>query len=119
MSASGQGDLFGWKPEPPPPTLAERFAAFHAQNPGVYQRLRELALDAVRRGRRRLSISQLYEVLRWQVSLETKGDEFRLNNSWRSFYARELMASEPELEGVFELRVSAADSITATGEVQS
>lgn len=85
-------------------TLEQRFAAFHAANPHVYAWLRDQALSAKRRGRR-VGIKMLYEVLRWQVAMNTSGDEaFRLNNNWPSFYARLLMEREPELAGYFDTR---------------
>lgn len=35
---------------------------------------------------------------------ERFGDEYKLNNDYRAFYARLLMANEPELAGFFETR---------------
>lgn len=87
-------------------TLEEEFRLFHDNNPHVYAALRELALDLVRRGVRRYSIAGLFEVLRYQRSLATDdpASAFKLNNDYRSFYARELMRREPRLAGFFELR---------------
>lgn len=84
-------------------TLEQKFAAFHQANPHVYTNLRRLALDAKRRGRQ-VGIKMLYEVLRWQYAMQTSGDDFKLNNSYTSFYARLLMEHEPELIGYFETR---------------
>lgn len=80
------------------------FAEFHRSNPHVYQRLAEMARQLVARGHKRIGIGMLFEVLRWQSAIETTGDEFRLNNNYRSRYARLLMDREPDLAGVFELR---------------
>lgn len=87
-------------------TLAEQFAAFDRANPHVYQALRRLALGMVRRGRSRIAIKMLIEVLRWQHDMTTADafSEFKINNSYAPFYARRLMENEPELEGAFELR---------------
>lgn len=87
-------------------TLAEQFAAFHGANPHVYGALRRLALGMVRRGRRRIAIKMLIEVLRWQHDMTTADafSEFKINNSYAPFYARLLMDTEPELVDVFELR---------------
>ena len=101
-------DLEPIEPEESGP-LEERFAAFHAANPDVYDELRDMAIAAIRRGRDRLGIAQLFEVLRWNRSVETKFDSFKLNNSFRSFYSRMLMEKEPVLAGVFETRSSEAD----------
>lgn len=84
-------------------TLEQRFEAFHEANPHVYAHLRRLALDARRKGRQ-VGIKMLYEVLRWQYAMSTTDDDFKLNNSYTSFYARLLMQQEAELAGYFETR---------------
>jgi hypothetical protein len=90
-------------------TLAERFAAFHAANPYVFRALLQLALDTQDRGVRRWSINAAFEVLRWQYALQTQGDEYRLNNNYRAFYARMIMETAPRLRGFFETRVQKSE----------
>lgn len=86
-------------------SLQDDFERFHAANPHVYKELARLARQAVARGRTRVGIGMLWEVLRWYFWLETKGDvEFKLNNNYRSRYARLLMNQEPDLRGLFEVR---------------
>jgi len=85
-------------------TIEEAFRTFHAANPHVYQELVKLARRARRRGVARIGIGMLFEVLRWNVALRTGGDEFKLNNNYRSYYARLIMLTEPDLVGVFETR---------------
>jgi len=86
-------------------TLEDRFRAFHAANPSVYRRLLVLSRGLVDQGRTRIGIGMLFEVMRWEQMLYTTGEPWKLNNSFRSRYARLLMAQEPELAGVFETRV--------------
>jgi hypothetical protein len=85
-------------------TPGERFAAFHQANPHVLVSLIRLCLDVFKRGRKGWSINGAFEVLRWS-SLRTTGDDFRLNNDYRAFYARLIPLVEPRLEGFFEVRV--------------
>lgn len=85
-------------------TIEGRFRRFHSDNPDVYAELRDLALDGIRAGRKKLGVAQLFEVLRWYRSLHTVGETLKLNNDYRSRYARLLMAQEPELADVFNLR---------------
>ena len=82
------------------------FAQFHKMNPHVYAELRKLALFYVGRGRKRLSIKLLFEILRSRFVETTGGGRFRLNNSYSAYYARLLMEQEPELDGVFDIRES-------------
>jgi hypothetical protein len=85
-------------------TPAQRFAKFHSANPHVYEALKKLALDLVERGHERIGIGMLFEVLRWQHAMRTTDPDFKLNNIYRSRYARLLMDQEPRLAGVFETR---------------
>ena len=91
-----------------PPALEgnrARFEWFHESNPHVYRNLRALALGMRRqRGKKRVGIKMLYEVLRYQYDIQTTGQEFKLNNNYTAYYARLLMAQEPELAGLFEVR---------------
>ncbi len=85
--------------------LEDRFWEFHEANPDVYRRLRALALQMRRRGVVRYGMAGLFEVLRWEHAMQTSDPEgFKLNNDYRSFYARLLMEREPELRGFFEVR---------------
>ena len=105
-SAPQQLNFFPPLEEPeyePEATIQDRFAAFHAANPQVFIALRDLALDLVRRGRTRIGIGMLTEVLRWS-SLRTDGDPWKINNSYRSRYARLLADTFPELASAFEMR---------------
>ncbi|OBK92620.1 hypothetical protein A5646_03325 [Mycobacterium sp. 1245499.0] len=92
------------------PTIADRFEAFHRDNPQVYTTLLRLAREWVAQTNgRKLGISALFERARWDLALATSDPEFKLNNSYRAFYARLLMHENPDLRGLFDLRVSAAD----------
>jgi hypothetical protein len=91
-----------------PPSQAA-FVRYHAENPQVYAALVRFALEAKRSGRRRLGMKAVFERLRWWSVIETAGDEFVLNNNYTAWYARLVMAQEPELAGFFETRASRAD----------
>ncbi len=94
-----------------PRTIAEQFEAFHQDNPHVYLALVRLAMDLVRRGVRQYSINGLFEILRWQYALQTRGEPYRLNNNYRALYARLLMREVPALDGFFETRARRSEGI--------
>jgi len=89
--------------------LADKFRVYHEKNPEVYSQLRTLALKMRGTGRHKYGIAGLFEVLRWHRALETSDEDFKLNNSYRAFYARLLMTQEPGLEGFFSVRKSVGD----------
>lgn len=86
------------------PSIEHRFREFHSKNPHVYQRLVELARELRAKGYKRAGIGMLYEVLRWQTMIKTVGEDYKLNDNYRSRYARLIMEKEPDLEGFFEKR---------------
>jgi len=89
----------------PTNTIEADFAAFHAANPHVYAELVRLARVWVReRGVNHLGIATLYEVARWNITLSTAGEAFKLNNNHRALYARLIMDQEPDLAGLFKTR---------------
>lgn len=100
----------------PPPTMAERFEAFHAGNPHIYDILVRLARQWIRQtGRRRLGIAALWERMRWELSVSTTDETPKLNNDHKAFYARLIMAQEPDLADLFETRRAAADDALDLG----
>lgn len=97
------------------PSIAQRFEQFHAENPRVYATLVRLAREWIARtGRHELGIKTLYERARWEIALATNAPDFKLNNNFTAFYARLIHVQEPDLRGMFELRVSEADSWVQT-----
>lgn len=92
-------------------TAEEKFLDFHDQNPAVYQAYVRLSrMWLAQTHGRKIGIGALTERVRWELSFATAGDEFKINNNYRSWYARLLMSQEPDLAELFELRRSAADA---------
>ncbi|MFF4051922.1 hypothetical protein ACFYZ5_35295 [Streptomyces chartreusis] len=86
-------------------TIQAQFEAFHQLNPWVLRALESLTATYLRRGATRVGIGMLFEVLRWRYAMATEGgDEFRLNNNFRSRYVRLLIERHPEWAGAFEVR---------------
>lgn len=104
-----QPDLWTAAADPPwlvrPITkLERRFAEFHAANPHVYAEFERRALQLYRAGARRIGAKAIAERIRWDVHVRTLGNEYKLNNSFVSLYARLLIHRHPELADVIELR---------------
>lgn len=90
-----------------PGSIAQRFLEFHILNPHVYRNLVVLAREVRAQDPfAQIGICTLYEVTRWKYRLETTvgEDQYKLNNDFRSRYARLIMAQEPDLKGIFEIR---------------
>jgi len=89
--------------------IDERFAAFHHGNPHVYAALVELAREWKSAGNSVCSMDLLFNRLRWDFGVRGDGDQFALNNSYRSRYSRLIEANEADLVGFFTKRRLAAD----------
>jgi len=90
-------------------TLQKKFQAFHRKNPTIEKELTKLALLAKDRGYDQYSINGLFEILRWERSMslsqiDASEDPLKLNNSYRSFYARLIMRKNKELKNFFRVR---------------
>lgn len=87
-------------------TIQDRFDSFHDANGWVFRALEQLTTDLVRRGRRRVGMKMLVEVIRWNYSRQTTdaASTFKLNNDYTSRYARLLVDAHPEWADVFETR---------------
>ena len=86
-------------------TIQERFDRFHAANPWVLRRLIELAEEAREHGATRVGVGHLFEVLRWRHRMATHDDAaWKLNNDYRSRYARLIQEQRPDLGQLIELR---------------
>jgi len=87
------------------PTIQERFEKFHASHPDVYIGLCAFARKAKARGHKVYAIARIWEVMRWEVSVERDEiEEYKLSNSFRSRYSRLIMDQEPDLAGFFTTR---------------
>ena len=87
--------------------LEKSFWKFHEANPKVYTMLVKFAYQWRRRlgDQAKLGISELFERVRWEVSIHTEGNgNFKLNNNHRAFYARLIMDRHVELREMFRLR---------------
>ncbi len=104
-----QPEPFDW-PEPRP-TIQVQFQRFHLAHPEVYDGLVRLTYEAKNAGRARIGIAMLFEVLRWQwiiAGLPDDAEAWKLNNNYKSRYARLIMRRHPPLAGMFETRTLTA-----------
>ena len=94
---------------------AELAEAFHDQNPEFYKRFESLALAAWRAGRKRTGAFMIFNVIRWEQHISTDDDasEWKVNNNYAPWYAREFLRQHPECDGLFELRRADADEVAA------
>ena len=92
----------------PKVSLEERFQAFLRDNPHVVDAFCRVALDMIAKGVRRYSADGIGHILRWEAIVESKGEEYRVNNSYLSRLSDEFARRHPEHAGFFERRARRA-----------
>ena len=80
------------------------FWAWHKANPEVWHYFERFGLEAVSRGRKHISHWLIINRIRWEVSIVTTGDEFKISNDYIAFYARLWRARHPEHKDLFTIK---------------
>lgn len=77
---------------------------WHKENPHVYDLFKRFTMQAINRGHRNLSAWLIVNRIRWETSIETKGDDFKISNDFIAYYARLFMHDFPEYKGFFRTK---------------
>lgn len=97
MTGAVQADMFT-------DSAFERFLKFHKANPRVYQLFEMFTLQVIQSGRKQYGAKAIFERVRWESTIISRGDDFKLNNNYTAYYARLYMEAHPEHAGFFETR---------------
>lgn len=91
--------------------IEQSFNEFHVKHPEVYNQLVVLAREWRAAGKAKLGIKTLIEKLRWEwhVAGFDEASGYKLNNNYSALYARKIMATEQDLDGLFETRSLASE----------
>ncbi|MFJ8430404.1 hypothetical protein ACIQ9P_03770 [Kitasatospora sp. NPDC094019] len=93
-----------------PSTIQQRFEQFHDLNPWVLAELERLTAECIEARFSKISIGMLFELVRYSYGRATlAADDFRLNNDFRSRYARLLIEAHPEWAPHIEVRALRTD----------
>ena len=85
--------------------IQRRFHEFHTAHPEVLEALITTLREAKNeRGYQKWSIGGAYEVVRWTSPIRVNNFAFKLNNNFRSRYARMIVDQCPDLDGFIEMR---------------
>ena len=88
------------------------FKEYHRNNPHIYKAFCRFALEAGRAGRTRFAAMMVIQRIRWYTQVETKGDEFKINNNYAPAYARLFARDRPRMATLFKMRTSKFDGVT-------
>jgi hypothetical protein len=77
---------------------------WHKANPHVYELFKRFTMQAISRGHRNLSAWLIVNRIRWETSIETKGDDFKISNDFIAYYSRLFMHDHPQYKGFFRTK---------------
>ena len=96
--------------EGPVRSSPEAFAAYHQENPQVYEAFKTFTFELIHAGHtQRLGAKLIIERIRWQ-SLISGNDAFKVNNNYAPYYSRMFMEEFPQFMDIFATRSSGADA---------
>ncbi len=84
---------------------------YHLDNPHIYLEFEKKTMQAIGKGFKHWSAEGIFNVIRWETSITAKDDVFKINNNYKSFYARLFEKQNPEYVGFFFKRKSIYDKL--------
>ena len=85
-------------------SVKRKWWAWHKQNPHVYELFTKFTMQAINRGHRKLSAWLIINRIRWETSIETNGDDFKISNDFIAYYSRLFMHDYPQYQGFFRTK---------------
>tara|TARA_R110000850_G_scaffold52548_1_gene126907 strand:- start:1156 stop:2637 length:1482 start_codon:yes stop_codon:yes gene_type:complete len=80
------------------------FVRFNKQNPEIYAAVEKFTREVIHTGRVQYSVNAIFERIRWHTEIETRGEDFKLNNNYRACYARMFMYRNSRHGEFFKVR---------------
>tara|TARA_Y100001937_G_scaffold1457_1_gene1902 strand:- start:525 stop:794 length:270 start_codon:yes stop_codon:yes gene_type:complete len=80
------------------------FKTYDKDNPQIWKEFKKYAFEAKAKGFSKYSANGIFEIIRWNTTLEHR-DKYKVNNNYRPDYARKMMKTFPEFNGFFTTRV--------------
>lgn len=82
-----------------------RFLTFHLKHPRVYTLYDRFAKELISQGHKKLGSKMIIERIRWEYWTGSHDEyNFKINNDFTAWYAREFIKHNPQYAEYFELR---------------
>jgi len=73
-----------------------KFEAFHRENPKVYALYKKIALALIAAGKKRIGSKHIIELIRYESSIRTNGQDYKICNNHTPYYARRFVRDFPQ-----------------------
>jgi len=77
---------------------------WHKANPDVWTLFERFSLEAIQRGRNKISHWLIINRIRWETAIVTTGKDFKISNDYIAFYARLWIAKYPQHKDLFTIK---------------
>ena len=84
--------------------LKEKFIEWNRANPEVYVLFKRFSFEAINKGHKRLSAWMIANRIRWETTVVTKGNDYKISNDFIALFARKFMEEYPEYDGFFKTK---------------
>ena len=84
--------------------LEETFDRFDRESPNVWRLFKSFTFQAINAGHKHYSADAIVHRIRWHTSVETRGDDFKINSNHVAYYARKFAELFPEHAAFFRMR---------------
>ena len=84
--------------------LGRRWLAWHKANPEFFTLFERFTAEAIRRGHKNLSGWLIANRVRWETSIVTTGDDYKIRNDYIALFARLYMVRHPQHLGFFRTK---------------
>jgi len=77
---------------------------WHKANPEVWNLFERFSLEAISRGRKKLSGWLIVNRIRWETAVVTTGSDFKISNDHIAFYTRLFRCKYPQHKNLFTIK---------------
>jgi hypothetical protein len=85
-------------------SLLIKWQRWHKENPEFYELFSRFTKEAISNGHTKLSAWLIINRIRWETSIVTKGDDYKISNDFIALYSRLFMPDNPQYAGFFRTR---------------
>ena len=84
--------------------LGRKWLKWHRSNPEFYRLFERYSLQAISRGHLRLSGWLIANRVRWESSIVTRGNDYKISNDFIALFTRLFMINNPKYLGFFKTK---------------
>jgi len=84
--------------------LTDRFEKWDNINPHFYIMFKRFTFEAINKGHNHLSAWLVSNRIRWETTIVTQGNPYKISNDFIALYARKFMKDYPQHQGFFKTK---------------